>query len=118
MNGKSLVVVFLVVIVLIIGNNLYQAQVYKAEKSRVETVQLTQATINVSGFDCPTCPISAEYALKDTKGVFDAKITSSGEGSRVIYDANMVNIEEFKKVLTPFVIEVVSQAPSSESKLN
>lgn len=123
--GKSLAIAILVVVLLIIGNNLYQAQVSKAQKSvntavtdRAQPVQLTLAIIDISGFDCPTCPIGAEYALKDLKGVYDARVTASGEGSKVLYDTNKVMIEDFKKTLDPFTIEVVSQEPASSSKLN
>lgn len=126
---KHIIVVIFTMVLLLIGNNFYQNQKAKSSLPPQSTTQnqssvinkpaqLTVAIVNIYGFDCPTCPISAEYALKDAKGVFDAKVTSSGEGSRVLYDATIVTIEDFKKVLTPFTIEVVSQRPSLESRLN
>lgn len=127
--GKSLVVATLVVVLLIIGNNFYQNQKVKTSLPAQPTTQnqtssinrpsqLTIATVNIHGFDCPTCPIGAEYALKDLRGVYDAKVTTSGELSRVLYDASTVTVEDFRKTLDPFTVEVISEEFTDNTKLN
>lgn len=139
---KIIIAVVVIAVLLLIGNNYYQTRIVKSKATQVadptinavttvspspvlapqasenETRQLLLATVNISGFDCPTCPVSAEYALKDQKGIFDVQVTSSGEGSRIIYDANLVTIDDFRKVVSPFIIEVVSEGPTIDTKLN
>ena len=95
-------------------NNYYQTQRAKQAKS-VEvttnnqlnfgnsTKQATKtyelAVVNISGFDCPSCPAIAQSAVKNSNGVLDAKVTETGEGSRIIYDPTVTNLENVKKSL-------------------
>lgn len=127
---KYIIAVVFILLLLLIGNNFYQNQKVKTSlpaqpttQNQISSItnrpsQLTIATVNIHGFDCPTCPIGAEYALKDLKGVYDAKVTSSGELSRVLYDTSAVTVEAFRKTLDPFTIEIVNQEPTYNSKLN
>lgn len=127
---KYLTAAAFIIALLLMGNNFFRIQKErtalpshpiiqnKQSFSVNEPAQLTLATINIYGFDCPTCPIGAEYALKDLKGVYDAKVTSSGELSRVLYDTNAVTVEDFRKTLDPFTLEVISKEPTYTSKLN
>lgn len=139
---KIIIAVTVIAVLLLVGNNYYQTRMAKSKATQVagptintvttvspspvlapqanenDTKQLFLATVNISGFDCPTCPVSAEYALKDQKGVLDARVTQSGQGSKIIYDANSVTVDDFRKVVDPFTIEVVSEGPTIDTKLN
>jgi len=108
------------------GNNYYQTRLYKSQKAapnpqREKEVQLRLAVINIGGFGCPSCPIIAENALKDTKGVLDARTTSTGEASRVLYDASVISIESIQKVLSPAgytVDKIITDQPTQTNKLD
>lgn len=145
---KYLIIIVFIIILFLVGNNFYQTQkaknnrvpskAFQDDNSAITSndlttspsgstpqdqkfpvnQQLTIATINIRGFDCPTCPIGAEYALKDLKGVYDAKVTESGEGSKILYDASVVTVDDMKKILAPFTIEVVNESTSDRDKLN
>lgn len=139
---KIIIAVTVIAVLLLVGNNYYQTRLAKSKTTQVadptintittvspspvlapqasenETRQVLLATVNISGFDCPTCPISAEYALKDQKGVFDAQVTQTGEGSRILYDASQVSLDDMRKLLAPFTIDVISEEPSVKLKLD
>ncbi len=109
----------IIIILALAGNNFYQTPASTSPAaSEMKPTQPMLAVININGFDCPTCPTIAENALKDAKGTLDAKTTSTGEGSRVLYDATVTTIEEISKVLpSQNSITVISQQPSQSSKL-
>lgn len=127
---KYILLALLVIMLGLVGNNYYQTQQYKAQKTAsVKSVinqpiinqpeQRRLAVINIDGFDCPSCPVIAENALKDTKGVIDAKTTSTGEGSRVLYDASLVTMEDLRKALGTYTIDkVISDQPSQKDTLD
>lgn len=137
----SLIAAFTVLVLILVGNNFYQTRKAKINSQNTsasvtgasvpttasvspaalpeKSAQPVLAVINISGFDCPSCPTIAENALKDAKGVLDAKTTSTGEGSRVLYDANKTTIEEIAKTLpAQYGLKVVSQKPSQTGKLD
>lgn len=131
--------VLLTIFLLLAGNNYYQTRLYKAQKtantkpfinqldaspsvaSEKKPEQRMLAVINIGGFDCPSCPLIAENALKDTQGVIDARTTSIGEASRVLYDASIVTMDDLRKVLGKggmYTIDgVISDQPSQKERL-
>lgn len=138
----------LVIVLLLIGNNFYQTRQFKAKKAANDSSavnysktvdypnvspsaipkeesskpeQLMLAVINIGGFGCPSCPVIAENALKDTKGVLDARITSTGEASRVLYNTSVITIEDIRKVFSPAgytIDKVISEQPSLKRTLD
>lgn len=139
---KYILLVLILVVFLLIGNNYYQTRQFKEQNtsstkpttSRADNLavpsvtpekksgELTLAVIDIGGFDCPTCPVIAENALKDKKGVIDAKTTETGAGSRVLYDPSMVSIDDLRKVLggrgVYTIDRVISEQPTKINKLN
>lgn len=134
----------LTIFLLLAGNNYYQTWLYKSQKAADTKPAINQpsinqpdvsssvapekkpeqrrlAVINIGGFDCPSCPVIAENALKDTKGMIDARTTSTGEASRVLYDASLVTIDDLRKVLGKggmYTIDrIISDQPSQKEKL-
>lgn len=117
------------------GNNYYQTWQYKAQQAaspqpttvqqntdtaitpEKKPTQLRLATIDIGGFGCPSCPAIAESALKDTKGVIDAKATETGQGSRVLYDPNQVTFEAIRQALGYPIDKIISDEPTTSSKL-
>ncbi|MCL5435079.1 MAG: hypothetical protein M1405_01690, partial [Patescibacteria group bacterium] len=130
MLKKYLALVLLVIILLLIGNNFYQTRKYKAvnysntlpaEVLEKNPEQRMLAVVDIGGFDCPSCPIIAENALKDTKGVLDARTTSTGKASRVLYDASVISLESIQKVLSPAgytVDKIITNQPTQINKLD
>lgn len=141
---KYLFVSIFILALLLIGNNYYQTRQDKEKKQAAvsstqespkvsipspasittpsteknKVSQNTLAVINIGGFDCPSCPAIAEAALKDTPGILDAKTTSSGEVSRVLYDSEKVTIEDIKKALGGYTLDrIISQTPTQDTKL-
>lgn len=126
---------FVVSLLALAGNNYYQTQRYKAQQAaniqpatvqqntdtaitpENKPTQLRLATIDIGGFGCPSCPVIAEIALKDTKGVIDAKTTETGQGSRVLYDSNQITINGLRQALGYPIDKIVSDEPSTSSKL-
>lgn len=79
----------------------------------------TLATVTISGFDCPSCPLVAETAIKNSAGVLDAKMTESGEGSRILYDSTITNLDKIGQVLPEtYKINLVKEEPSTAATLN
>ncbi len=77
------------------------------------------AIVNISGFDCPSCPAIAESAIKNTHGVLDAKVTSSGEASRILYNPAVTNLESIKKSLpSTYQLKLVWQDATKLNSLN
>lgn len=129
---------FVTGLIALAGNNYYQTQRYKAQhaantqstvgqantgtvttstKPEEKPTQLRLATIDIGGFGCPSCPAIAESALKDTKGVIDAKATEMGQGSRVLYDPNQVTFEAIRQALGYPIDKLISDEPTTSSKL-
>lgn len=126
---------FITSLLLLAGNNYYQTQRYKAQQAAStqpatvqqntdtaitpenKPTQLRLATIDIGGFGCPSCPAIAETALKDTKGVIDAKATETGQGSKVLYDPSQVTIDGLRQALGYPIDKVVSDEPTTSSNL-
>lgn len=139
---KYIILAPIIIALLLIGNNYYQTRQFKEQKiSGAEpttsqpynsvdpaaapdkkTSQLMLAVIDIGGFDCPSCPVIAETALEDTKGVVDVETTETGAGSRVLYDPSMVSMDDLRKALSKrgmYTIDrVISEQPTNISKLN
>src|SRR5437879_5152380 len=93
------------------ANNYYQTQQTKRAKlaqvtasntpglnspstqSKNQAVSRLLAVVNISGFDCPSCPAIAQSAVKNSAGVLDAQVTETGESSKIIYDPAVTNLE-------------------------
>lgn len=126
---------FITSLLVLAGNNYYQTQRYKAQQAantqpttvqqntdtaiipENKPTQLRLATIDIGGFGCPSCPAIAETALKDTKGVIDAKATETGQGSKVLYDPSQVTIDSLRQALGYPIDKVVSDEPTANSNL-
>lgn len=127
---KYITLALLIIILGLVGNNYYQTRLYKAQKTASVKPVISQpiinqpeqrrlAVINIGGFGCPSCPVIAENVLKDTQGVIDAKTTTTGEGSRVLYDASIVTIDDLKKALGSYTIDItISDQPSEKDRLD
>lgn len=136
---KYIILALVIIALLLIGNNYYQTRQFKEQNTsgteptirvdnsatpfavpKKESTQLMLAVIDIGGFDCPSCPIIAENALKDIKGVIDAKTTETGAASRVLYNPSMVSTDDLRKALGPMytIDRVISEQPTNINKLN
>lgn len=132
----SLSLVILAAIGLAVNNyrQTQQAKRIKAEQAAISnqtnaaasTIQPTEASdsnilavVNISGFDCPSCPAIAASAIKNTQGVLDAKITESGEASEILYNSATTNLENIKKSLPDqYQLQLVRQDATKLNSIN
>lgn len=79
----------------------------------------TLATVSVSGFDCPTCPAITEKAIKNSDGVLDANMTTTGKGSRILYDPTVTDLYKIRQSLPDtYTINLVKEEASTSTSLN
>ncbi len=84
-----------------------------------QTVSKVLAVVNISGFDCPSCPAIAQSAVKNSAGVLDARMTQTGEGSEIIYDSAITNLASIKKSLPDaYKLQLVRQESTTATSLN
>lgn len=133
--GYFLVGLAVLVVVGLVANNYRQTQESKrlktqqtavgnqepfsASQSNEANISNSLAIVNISGFDCPSCPAIAESAIKNTQGVLDARITDNGEASSILYNPTITNLESIKKSLpTTYQLKLVRKDATKLNSLN
>ena len=80
--------------------NLATYDVSKAQAAAPVVVPSAQNTVFTLGnLTCPECTLSIVKALKETPGVYDARVDFAAKRAAVRYDAKQVNVPELRKTI-------------------
>lgn len=70
-------------------------------------IVLHQTTMKIEGMWCASCAVGAEYALKEEKGVIEARVDYDSETGVVIYDPEEISLEEIKETVRPYTATII-----------
>lgn len=77
----------------------------------------TELTISIGGMYCASCVITIEKALKQLKGVFDAKVNISTEKALVEYDPKITTKEQIHETIKNSGYKVIESEPSKDENI-
>ncbi|HEX2938777.1 MAG TPA: copper ion binding protein [Ruminiclostridium sp.] len=79
---------------------------------------IKKETIKIAGMSCAACAARIEKGLGRLDGVNSANVNFSVERATVEYDDDLINSEEFEKVVTKLGYSVIKEAPTKKAVLN
>lgn len=75
---------------------------------------LKKVTIPVAGMSCASCAISVETMIKSQPGVLNARVNYASQNVFIEYNPQIVNPEQFKKVVGEIGYQLVIQEENAE----
>lgn len=102
------ILTYIVLIYIIIPWLASKVTTIKTEQTKQTTdIALHQATMKIEGMWCASCAVSVEYALKEERGVIEARVDYDSKTGVVIYDPEEISLEKIKETVKPYTAVII-----------
>lgn len=89
--------IVVLMVVFLVSGCLSSAAPGEEARPSLQSENLRQATLKISGMVCPACPKTIEMNLLQVEGVLKVDISLEEKGGIVVYDAEKITAEEIVK---------------------
>ena len=78
---------------------------------------MSQKTIlKIQGMHCASCVVTTEKALKAKEGILDASVNLASEKVSLVYDPNIISLEEIAKVVSGLGYKLIIESKDKEKE--